>query len=59
MLFDFELACREEEFTVDEGTATVYYDEGNYVFRSSDGTFALGREYANWADMERRGYKTW
>lgn len=59
MLFDFELACIENGFTVPEGEATLHYDERHDVFRFSDGTFALGREYANWPEMERRGYKTW
>jgi hypothetical protein len=59
MLFDFELACIREGFVVDEGPSKLHYDEHNDVFRFSDGTFALGREYANWREMEKRGYKTW
>lgn len=59
MLFDFERACLEDGFTVPEGEATLHYDGRNNVFRFSDGTFALSKEYANWVEMERRGYKNW
>ena len=59
MLFDFELACIREDFVVDEGEANLHYDEKADVFRFSDDTFALGKEYANWRELERRGYKNW
>lgn len=58
MLFDFELVCLREEYRV-EGPVELHYDRPGGVFRFSDGTFALSREYANWPEMERRGYKYW
>lgn len=59
MLLDFEMACLEENFGEEPGSTKLHYDEAHDIFRFSDGTFALGRQYANWVELEKRGYKTW
>lgn len=59
MLFEFEFACLKDGFTMPEGAATLHYDYRGGIFRFSDGTFALYREYANWPELGRRGYKNW
>lgn len=59
MLFNFELMCIEEDYRANEGEATLHYDERNEVFRFSAGTFVLSREYANWRQIGKFGYKHW
>ena len=37
----------------------LVFGEENRVFRFEDGAFAFSREFANWAVLERRGFREW
>ena len=52
--YDTALHLWEHEGWIEEG---LVYDEENRVFRFEDGIFAFSREYANWAELKRRGFE--
>ena len=49
-LYEFEMMLREE------GISNFVYDEGEDLFRFSDGRFAFSREWANVDLLQERGY---